>query len=149
MRRAMPPARGATQIFCAYAKPICVALTVGVRSKRVPFEVCALVSMKKLELARLAKRKTTVANTIKKTGKRRTNFACWLRCGMNCPPENTARFAEHLFSMKRGREQRLQYLIKPLMNTDFHRSEKSGLHLCQSVSICGCILIVQLHHRGE
>src|SRR5438093_5079328 len=109
MRRAMPPARGTTQIFCAYAKPICVALTVGVRSKRVPFEVCALAVMKKLELARFARRKVTVANAIKKTGKRRTNFACWLRCGMNCPPENTARFAEHLFSMKEEREQRWRW----------------------------------------
>src|SRR5712691_12679260 len=39
-RRATPPARGTTQMFCAYAKAICVALTVGVRSRRVlPLDV--------------------------------------------------------------------------------------------------------------
>src|SRR4029453_10302794 len=34
-RRAAPPARSTTQMLLAYAKAICVALTVGERSRRV------------------------------------------------------------------------------------------------------------------
>src|SRR4051794_40201612 len=35
-RRAMPPARSTIQMLFAYANAICVALTVGERSRRVP-----------------------------------------------------------------------------------------------------------------
>src|SRR5947208_8927195 len=102
----MPPARGTIQMFCAYANAICVALTVGVRNKRVPlFEVCACASTNTCLPANLTDRKPIVRRAIDRTRARRQNSAFRVRCDIDFPPERTGWVCGASFSMKRRGEQ--------------------------------------------